>query len=138
MSTSVKLAAQRFLKFADFDFVQEATRFIQTVNDADLKLTLKVAGILWVLVALTTLVVWTGERNQMLIYKSEILKVTKEAHPVSPLQAKKSSVWNPGAQSQGECGALQDLNMRRLGNSTDINQLVNDAPPGFETWYRTQ
>lgn len=136
VKTSLKRTDLQIQQRNHFDISAHAAGLTRITNTSELKLVIAIGTTLWVLVGISTFGIWYSEQNSPLIDSSEISKI-REANSSDKSAQKRQYAWRPGIQSSGECGALQDSNMRRLGNSTDINQLVKDAPPGYDTWYRT-
>ena len=100
---------------ADFSFSHE------------LNLLFKVTGGLWACVALSSLFILVG--------MSMPPKVDSHGEYRAGSLLAPDSSWRPGEYQAGECGALQDLNMRRADNG-ELNQLVNNPPPGYEIPYK--
>lgn len=109
----------------------------QLSNLVELRLMIKVGVCLWILLGITALVDWIRDKNPpSMLSQSAGNKITPVEFQPMQLLGQSKSTWRPGSQSSGECGALQDSNMRRF--SGDIQQMVNNAPAGYETPYRVQ
>lgn len=109
----------------------------QLCNLVELRLIIKVGVCLWILLGITALVDWIGDKNPpSMLSQSTDNKIAPVEYQSMQLLGQRKSTWRPGTQSSGECGALQDSNMRRF--SGDIQQMVNNAPAGYETPYRVQ
>lgn len=115
---STRRASQRFLNesSSNFDFSEEIGFLI------------KLTASLWVLVALTSICAFVS------MHFPHTIRSHGSFHAGSLLSSSESS-WRPGEYQSGECGALQDLNMRRADNG-ELHQLVSNPPPGFEVPYR--
>jgi hypothetical protein len=115
--------------------VQAALDFFQ---NPDMRILLKVGGGLWLFIGVCAVLGWVSMKpaETNLLQASQNLEL-RQLPQMRLINANKSN-WRPGQHASGECGALQDSNMRRLGSSATIQQFVDDAPPGYETPYRVQ
>lgn len=110
---------------------------IDLMRNPELVLVLKIGAGLWLFIGVCAVLGWVSMKPE-----ARLLEVTKSAPAAQAslqlLGQKQQSRWRPGQHATGECGALQDSNMRRLGSSSTIQQFVDDAPPGYDTPYRVQ
>lgn len=94
----------------------------------ELDFLIKVSAGLWVLVAVSSVVAFIGMQSQHLVRShGEFRQGSLLGHA--------GSSWRPGEYESGECGALQDRNMRRA-DTGQIFQLVTNPPPGYDVPYR--
>lgn len=93
----------------------------------ELNFLIKLTASLWVLVAVTSVLVCVGVQCQPKLGNHG------EFRPGSLLAAGPS--WQPGEYQSGECGALEDRNMRRV-DCAQLHQLVDNPPPGYDVPFR--
>jgi hypothetical protein len=120
---------------------------LNNIQNPELQLVLKLGAGLWLFVGVCAILGWVSMKPEAKLLEvsrpvqssndNQISQMNKMHQSLQLLQSRQSR-WRPGQHATGECGALQDSNMRRLGSSATIQQFVDDAPPGYETPYRVQ
>jgi hypothetical protein len=93
----------------------------------ELNFLIKLTASLWVLVAVTSVLLVVGMQFQPKVRNHG------EFRPGSLLASGPS--WQPGEYQSGECGALEDRNMRRV-DGAQLYQLVDNPPPGYDVPFR--
>lgn len=116
----------------------QSNQFLQAVlaffENPEMRMMLKVGSALWLFIGICAIMGWVSLKPETNLLQSS----SNKQLPQMRLVGAHKSNWRPGQHATGECGALQDSNMRRLGSSATIQQFVDDAPPGYETPYRVQ
>ena len=135
-------SGDQFIPEQLMDALQSVREFIA---NPEMRLVLQIGAGLWLFIGVCALLGWVSmkqdtnllDASQGASQNQQSLQAMQNMRTSQLLQAQRSR-WRPGQHATGECGALQDSNMRRLGSSTVIQQFVDDAPPGYETPYRVQ
>lgn len=129
MSRHVSIVAKIGTRRASQKFLNEKSVFENSNLFHQLSVFVKLTALLWLLAGLVSLI-------SLLSAPSRGLFHAYESYKAGNLLASGSSSWRPGEYSSGECGALQDQNMRRLDNESGIMQFILNPPPGYEKPYR--
>lgn len=110
--------------------------FTQSCSDLplDLGAVFKMGLVLWTLVGISTAFDYfiVGKRP------AERSHFASVQGPGLFARLKQEKTWNNPNFSEGEMGAMKDSNMKRLNEGVDIQQLVNNAPAGYDRPYRSQ
>lgn len=101
----------------------------------DLGVLVKTGLLLWTLVAVSTVLDCLNTRRPT-EKKVQVALATKETGLFNRVRSQKA--WHNPYLSEGEMGAMQDSNMKRLNDGVDLQELVNSAPAGYDKPYRSR